>query len=324
MVSIARRVLGLVLLLIGLWVSVAVGGRSTRITCRHVEGVQVDCTTQAAPLGISWGEERTIRGVLEAAAVDLEGLGRTFVLALETKEGTIFLDGDATVDEKEAAGRINAFLQAPGPEPLVVDDVDWGRLVVGVFFVGGFLGVYPGLYLLFAEFWRGLARRIAWRPVLGAASLLFGLFCLFVFGRVTLLTCTPAAPGRVDCLLEHRWAGLVPLGGARTVQGVLEAEADRRRSSNPSPHQFSSYSHHLTLRTEQGVAAAVECFTYPQAQEMAGRVNGFIADPTAGELRVDNVHWVSTSLGLACVVLPCAVLSGVALIGYSRRRKESS
>ena len=56
---IAKRILGLVLVLIGLAVSVAVAGRSTLITCRWIETVRVDCTTQPAPLGIAWGEGRS-------------------------------------------------------------------------------------------------------------------------------------------------------------------------------------------------------------------------------------------------------------------------
>ena len=307
------------LILIGLYVTVAVGGKSTIVTCERVESARVDCTTQSAPLGIPWGQKRTLRGVLRATATDDEGLGRTFVLEIETAQGTVSLNGDMTVNEKEMAHRINTFLQNAQEDSLVVNYVDWGRLALALFFVGGFLGIYPGMYLLFTGFWRDLARRIEWGLAAGIACVLFGIFCLYIFGRMTTLTCTRVERTQVDCRRTESWAGLIPLGDERTIHGVEEADVDRRRSSRPSPVRPSSLSIHLRLRTEEGVATAVECFTFTQARGMAQQINTFIADSEADSLQVDNFSWISTSLGLVGVVLSCAILSVFVLSRYFRR-----
>lgn len=321
--NIAKRILGLILILIGLYVAVAVGGASTIIACERVESAQVDCTTQSAPLGIPWGEKRTLHGVRSATVIDYEGLGRTFVLEMETAQGTVSLSRDMTVNEKETADRINAFLQNPQEDSLVVHYVDWGRLVVCLFFVGGFLGFYPGMYLLLAGFWHNLARRIEWGLVAGIACILFGIFCLYIFGRITTLTCTRVERSQVDCRCAESWAGWIPMGNGCTIHDVEEADADRRRSSNPSRYKLSSYSYHLRLRTEEGVAVAVECFTFAQARGMAQQINTFIAGTEADSLQVDNFSWISTSLGLGCVVLPCVILSAFVLNRYSRKRTRS-
>ena len=318
--TIAKRILGLILVLIGLYITTAVGGMSTIIACERVGRARVDCTTRSAPLGIPWGARKTLQGVLRAITTDKEGLGRTFVLEMETVEGTVALNGDMTVNEKETAERINAFLQDPREDSLVVNYVDWGRLAVGLFFVGGWMGIYPGLYLLFAGFWHDLAHRIEWRLVAGIACILFGIFCLIIFGRVTTLTCKRVESAQVDCRREDSWAGLIPLGNMRTIYDIEGAEADRRRSSNPRPDRLSSYTYHVKLRTEEGIATAIECFTFPQAKEVATHVNSFVADTEADSLKVDNFSWLSTSLGGVCVILPCAILGGIALIGYSRNR----
>jgi hypothetical protein len=322
--TIARRILGLALVLIGLYVTLAVGGMSTIVACERVEPGRVDCTTQSAPLGIPWGEKRPHPGVVRAIATDYEGLGRTFVLELETVDGTVALSGDMTVNERETAERINAFLQDPREDSLVVNYVDWGRLVVGIFFVGGFLGIYPGLYLLFTGFWRDLVRRVEWRLVAGIACILFGIFSLYVFGRVTTLTCTRVERTQVNCRQAESWAGLIPLGGTRTIHDVEAAEADRRRSSNPSRYKMSSYTYHVKLRTQEGIATAIECFTFGEAQQVAERVNAFIADTEADCLQVDNFSWASTSLGTVCVIMPCAILGGIAWIHYFGSRAAVS
>ena len=321
--NIAKAVAGLILILIGLYITVAVGGKSTIIACERVESARVDCTTQSAPLDIPWGEKRTLRGVRRAVATDDEGLGRTFVLEIETAQGTVSLNGDMTVNEKETAARINGFLQNAQEDSLVVNYVDWGRLALGMFFVGGFLGIYPGIYLLvaglWAGFWRDLAHRIEWGLVAGIACVLFGIFCLYIFGRITTLTCTRVERTQVDCRRTESWARLIPLGDERTIHGVEEADVDRRRSSRPSPYRPSSLSIHLRLRTDEGVATAVEYFTFTQARGMAQQINTFIADTEAHYLQVDNFSWLSTSLGLACIVVPCAILSVFVLNEYFRR-----
>jgi hypothetical protein len=314
--NITKRILGLILVLIGLYITIAVGGKSTIIVCEQVERSWVDCTTQSAPLGIPWGEKKTVHGVLRATTTDYEGLGRTFVLELETVEGTITLNGDMTVNEKETADRINAFLQNPQEDLLEVNYVDWERLVLGIFFIGGFVGIYPGLYLLFAGFWRDLAHRIEWGLVIGITCLLFGVFCLYIFGKVTTLTCTRLEPTQVDCRQEESWAGMIPLGKTRAIRDIEKAEADRRRSSNPRSDKFSSYSYHVKLRTEEGGVSAIECFTFPQAQKMAKQINTFIANTQANSLQVDNFNWLFALLGIVAVVLPCAILSIFALTRY--------
>jgi hypothetical protein len=161
--------------------------------------------------------------------------------------------------------------------------------------------------------------------VLGIACLLFGVFCLYMFGRVTTLTCTHVEPTQVNCHQQESWAGLIPLGSDRTIYNVQEAKADRRRSSNPSPHEFSSYSHHVILRTADGVATAIECFGFPQAKRMAKHINAFIANSGEHSLGINNFSLLSTSLGIGCVVLPCAILSSFALGGYfGGKRKEQT
>jgi hypothetical protein len=310
--NIAKRILGLILILFGLYVTVAVAGKSTIIACERVESVEVDCTTQSAPLGIPWDGKKTLHGVQRAATTEYGGLGHTFVLELETREGTVTLNGDMTVNEKETAERINAFLQDPREDSLLVNYVDWGRLVLALFFVGGFMGIYPGLYLLFAGFWRDLAHRVQWGLVAGIACLLFGLFCLYVFGRISTLTCTHVEPTQVDCRHTESWAGWIPLGSERTIYDVKSADADRRRLSSRG-HSF-----YVRLRTEEGVAVAIECFTFPQAAEIAQDINVFISDAGADPLKTDNFNWIFTSLGMAFTVLPCAILGAFLLHRHFR------
>jgi hypothetical protein len=322
--NVAKRILGLILVLIGFYVTLAIGGASTRIMCEQVEPGQVDCTTQPAPLGIAAGKKRTHHNVLKAYARDYGGLGQSFVLELETLDGTDSLSGDMTVNEQAAAERINAFLRDPRKDALVINDVDWGHLVIGMLFVGGFVGIYPGLYLLFAGFWHKLFRRINWLLVGGMACALFGIFVLFIFGRVTTVTCRHVEPTHIDCHQQESWAGLIPLSQPHVIRDVEKADADRRRSSNPSAGGLSSYSHHFRLRTADGRISAIECFTFPQAKEMARKVNDFIASDEAGTLQINNFHWVSTTLGLACIIVPCAILGTFALARYflDKRRRN--
>ena len=233
---------------------------------------------------------RTLPDVQRATTVDTDGLGRDFKLMIETSEETVPLHEDITINEQQTAERINAFLRNPAADALRINYVDWGRVAVGVLLVGGILGVYPGLYLLFRGFWHDFFRRLDWRLALSAILSLFAIFYILILLRVTTVTCTRISADRVDCRQEETWAGWLPVGEPLPIPDVRSAAADRRRSSNPSARGLSSYVYYLKVSTADGVATAIEYFGYGAAKEDAAQINALIADPDSdvNTVTVDN------------------------------------
>ncbi|MBN1261801.1 MAG: hypothetical protein JXB35_14080, partial [Anaerolineae bacterium] len=135
---------------------------------------------------------------------------------------------------------------------------------------------------------------------------------------VTIITCSHVTTGRTDCRQQDTWAGWMPLDAPTTIRNLTEAEPDRRRSSNPYPNEFSSYTFHLKLKDEEGAITASECFTYPQAKRLAETLNTFLADPEADSVTVHTLHWASAVLGFISTIVPNFVLGGLLLHRWPR------
>ena len=303
---IVSRIIGLILFLFGFYVGFAVGGAATLITCERVTAERVDCATQPAPLGIpvSAGTMHTLTDVQHVTTVDVDYLGRNFQLVFETSEETVSLYEDMTVNEQETAERINAFLQNPAADALRINYVDWVRVVVGVFVVGGILGGYPGLYLLFRGFWRDLFSLLDWRLALSAILSLFAIFYIVVLPRVTTVTCTRVGAVRVDCRQEETWAGWLPLDEPLPIPDARSAATDSRRSASATRGSQRSV-FYLKVSTAEGVATAIEYFSRGAAQKDAEQINAFIAnsDPDIVSVTVNNLSPATTYLVIFLVLI---------------------
>ncbi|MFP4394659.1 MAG: hypothetical protein ACLFTI_05280 [Anaerolineales bacterium] len=302
---IVRRIIGLILFLFGFYVGLVVGGAATLITCERVTADRVDCATQPAPLGIpvSAGTMHTLPDVQHVTTVDVDYLGRNFQLVFETSEETVSLHEEMTVNEQETAERINVFLQNPAADALWINYVDWVRVAVGIFVVGGILGGYPGLYLLFRGFWRDLFRRLDWRLALSAILSLFAIFYIVVLLRVTTVTCTRVSADRVDCRQEETWAGWLPVGEPLPIPEARGATTDSRRSASATRRSQRSV-FYLKVSTADGVAAAIEYFSRSAAQKDAEQINAFIADPDLNmeTVAVNNLSPATTYLVIFLVL----------------------
>jgi hypothetical protein len=131
--------------------------------------------------------------------------------------------------------------------------------------------------------------------IFGLVLTFFGILFLVWMGQVKTLSCTRLEPSQLECLMQARLLGLIPLKSTPVegLQGAkVESETVTRNSQDNSGRNQTRHEtfHTLYLLTQAGQIefdASSNDIVGSRAPN-AQRINDFINDPTANSLRVQS------------------------------------
>ena len=150
---------------------------------------------------------------------------------------------------------------------------------------------------------------------------------LWFNGRVSSLDCRRVESSQIDCAIQSRWLGLLPLE-EQTVSHLQAANFERNcsvdRKQVPSQDRSlknnrESCTYSVTLATVNGMVDLSPTLASggneEHKQQVVQQINTFINTPTTPSLRT-----VQSELGPQTVVLGLILLTGLILIGVNTRR----
>ena len=139
---------------------------------------------------------------------------------------------------------------------------------------------------------------------------------LWFNGRVNTIDCRRLESTRVDCTIQTRWLGLLPLE-QQTVQHLQGASIDRNCSTDEDdPNSTETCVYSVDLATASGVVTLSPPLASGGNQEhkyqVAEQINTFVSNPT-----MPSLHVVQTELGPQTIVLGLILLIGLAMVGFN-------
>jgi len=153
---------------------------------------------------------------------------------------------------------------------------------------------------------------------LGLLCLAFAAFCTWVFGSVTVITCTRIEPAQVDCAVQETFLWWLPLGKPQTLRHVRSANPNISAASNDDG--FSGL--HLVLNAESG-ELRIEFAYHSSLMEANERLAAFFASADSEITVRQTSGWFGGLCG-GFLVLDCLFFAGLFAVGaFSRGRPKS-
>ena len=103
---------------------------------------------------------------------------------------------------------------------------------------------------------------------------------LFIWGRLSSLTCNRIEPTQIDCTVQEKWWGLVTTR-QWTFREVRGAQVD-------SSYDGEDFTYELQLKTGQGMEPVPAVSGVDFKREVAKRINGFVNDPQAASMQMQE------------------------------------
>jgi len=161
----------------------------------------------------------------------------------------------------------------------------------------------------------GRPTRKAWTRVLLVLVeiLVVGVFA-YLMGQVTTLTCDRVETDQVDCKIQSKWMGLVPLReqSVRSVRGAQVAE--------DCDEDEDGCTYRVELVASAGIVPLTSHYSSGHAakESVAQRVNDFVRGPAASSLVVKDRSNPSMLIVVAVIV------AGTLLWGLWRRHRSGA
>ncbi len=143
-------------------------------------------------------------------------------------------------------------------------------------------------------------KKASW--LIGLLIIVFGMVMVFIFGKVTKVTCQRAEPAQVNCVKRESWLGLIPLSETNIVN-VQSAYVDEHIDS-----EDGDLTYRVVITSDEGDVPLTSFYSgnYGNKGDTAMTINNFVANG-----REDSLTMTDNS-GIAAAVFSGAfVLGGI-------------
>ncbi|HSH04705.1 MAG TPA: hypothetical protein VLL52_19490 [Anaerolineae bacterium] len=167
------------------------------------------------------------------------------------------------------------------------------------------------------EGWRQYASQIYW--LVGVVSLMLAGVLAWHYSQTAVIECSrQEVGGGVSCQVTVALWGVLPLGDGRLIENVQDARYEQRCDTITGDGQDCVFL--IILDGENGGLEIEAQYSLSNVQAGARQIHDFIYSD-ALEVRVREVNWMLTGLGLLVVALPFAIV-GVLAIRFGLEERD--